>query len=52
MRYPNNDLQLPYLTLIGRTLLPPGDRAGRRPGAVLSREQPLERSWIGARHVK
>jgi hypothetical protein len=31
---------------------PPGEDAGLWPGAVLSREQPLERGRIGARHVE
>ena len=32
--------------------LPLGERAELWPGAVLSREQSLKRSWIGARHVE
>lgn len=32
--------------------LPLGERAELWPAAVLSREQPFERSWIGARHVE
>lgn len=32
-------------------LLPPGEHAGGRPGAVRSRKQPSGRSWIGARYA-
>jgi hypothetical protein len=35
-----------------RTHMPQGERADLRPSAVLSREQPLERGRIGARHVE
>jgi hypothetical protein len=34
------------------SLLPPGERAELWPGAVLLREQPFERPWIGALHVE
>jgi hypothetical protein len=34
------------------TLLPPGERPHLRLSAVLTREQPLERGRIGARHVE